>query len=211
MKPALQGLYAITDQRLMPVAHFADKAEAALAAGARILQYRDKSVDQHRRKQQATRLRELCSAYDALLIINDDLSLAREVDADGVHIGKDDFALATARKQLGENRIIGVSCYNQIELAESAIQGGADYVAFGSFFNSSIKPEAPVAGAELISNLKQRFDTPVCCIGGITTTNCPPLIEAGADMLAVISDVFAHETLEQIERSCRTFSQLLSR
>lgn len=210
MISALKGLYVITDQQLMPEPLFEQKAEAALSSGARIIQYRDKSLEQGRRSSQAQVLRQLCNRYNALLIINDDVQLALEVDADGVHIGKDDAALSQARQQLGKDRIIGVSCYNQLELAHSAIQAGADYIAFGSFFSSLIKPEAPPATSNLVTSIKQDFTTPVCCIGGITRDNCGPLVEAGADMLAVISDIFAHDSPEAIADSCRTFSQKLS-
>lgn len=209
MKPALKGLYAITDPKLMPGDRFTESAEAALASGVRILQYRDKSNEPGRRLIQAQRLRQLCDQYNVLLIINDDIQLALDVNADGVHIGKDDSALLQARQRLGDNKIIGVSCYNQLSLAHSAIQGGANYIAFGSFFGSRIKPDAPVASIELVESIRQQYATPVCCIGGITRENCAPLISAGADMLAVISDIFAHETPEAIARSCQDFCQAL--
>lgn len=204
---ALYGLYAITDSNIIPDAEFENRVEAALKSGARILQYRDKTTDQAKRLQQASSLRLLCDTYSATLIINDDITLAQSVNADGIHIGKDDQTLQRARQQLGDDKIIGVSCYNQLDLARAAIEAGADYIAFGSFFASNIKPDAPNANLELIREIKQESTTPVCCIGGITRLNHPPLLEAGADMLAVISDLFAHDRPADIEQAARQFSQ----
>lgn len=209
MKKFLHGLYAITNEQLMPADIFLSKAESALSAGIAVLQYRDKSSDTLKRTTQVSLLKQLCDKHNTLLIINDDIELAKEVDADGVHIGKDDQSIHIVREQLGENKIIGVSCYDQIALAESAVKDGADYIAFGSFFNSSVKPDASKANINLIADFKSNYDTPVCCIGGITTENCPPLIAAGADMLAVISDVFSHDSHNEIQNKCREYSSAL--
>jgi len=205
MNTQLQGLYAITDETLMLPEKFALMAEAALAGGVSILQYRDKSDDHDKRLQQAYTLKELCLKYNATLIINDDIALATAVDADGIHIGKTDASLNVARQQLGAGKIIGVSCYNQLSLAEEAIHHGADYIAFGSFFSSSIKPDAAKAGPELITSIKASHDIPVCCIGGITTRNCMPLLNAEADMLAIISDIFSRSNARQISARCQQF------
>lgn len=202
----LYGLYAITDSKLIPEQEFENRVEAVLKSGARILQYRDKSTDHTKRLQQANSLRELCNSHNALLIINDDIELARNSCADGIHIGKDDDSLEQARQQLGKDKIIGVSCYNQLELAHKAIRAGADYIAFGSFFSSSIKPDAPTASIDLIQEIKQEYSIPVCCIGGITQQNHQPLLDAGADMLAVISELFAHDNLSDIEQAAQDFS-----
>ncbi len=201
----LNGLYAITDESLMPAETFEDRAEAALSAGVRIIQYRNKSSDREQKYQQVKALKQLCKKHETLLIINDDLELAYEVDADGVHIGKDDSSLQQARQQLGQDKIIGVSCYNRLELAQAAIEAGADYIAFGSFFASAIKPDAPVATQQLISHIKRESSVPVCCIGGIRADNCQPLIDAGADMLAVISEIFAHPTPADIYAATARF------
>ena len=203
----LYGLYAITDPDIIPHAEFEKRVEAALKSGARILQYRNKTTDQKNRLQQAHYLRQLCDTYNVTLIINDDIALARAVNADGIHIGKNDSSLALARQQLGDDKIIGVSCYNQLDLARQAIKDGADYIAFGSFFSSTIKPDAPTASLQLIRDIKQETSLPVCCIGGITRHNHPPLLEAGADMLAVISDLFAHDQPADIEQAAQQFSQ----
>lgn len=206
MTKHLHGLYAITNEQLMPEADFSRKAQAALAGGARILQYRDKTTNHQKRTRQATQLKTLCEKYNAVLIINDDINLAKDIDADGVHIGKEDTSLFSTREYLGEDKIIGVSCYDQLSLAETAVNQGANYVAFGSFFGSNIKPDAPKADISLIHAFKSRHAVPICCIGGITTKNYTPLIQAGADMLAVISDIFSYETNEQIHNACLSFA-----
>lgn len=207
MNKSLHGLYVITDQQLMPTERFCSMAEAALSAGARLIQYRDKSRDADRRLTQARELRRLCNQYSALLIINDDIELTLKSEADGIHIGKDDTSLEEARSQLGDEHIIGVSCYNDNTLAQQAIETGADYIAFGSFFGSQIKPDAPRASTQLITQIKSTHNTPVCCIGGINRENCGELISRGADMLAVISDVFAVADEDEIKRRCEEFVQ----
>ncbi len=205
MNKKLSGLYAITNEKLMPEAFFLDMAEAALAGGVRVLQYRDKSANRKKRQHQTSELKKLCAQYSATFIINDDIDLAMQVDADGVHIGKNDLSFFNVRKKLGTNKIIGVSCYNQIPLAQNAINAGADYIAFGRFFDSSIKPEAPIANINLISEIKKTSSIPLCCIGGITSENYSPLINAGADMLAVISDIFSQTSTIDIEKKCKQF------
>ncbi len=201
----LRGLYVITNETLMPEKKFLSMAGAAICSGISVIQYRDKSTDKTKRISQASALKNLCDEHNVIFIINDDINLAKQVDADGVHIGKNDVSLKQARQQLGANKIIGVSCYNQLTLAESAVNEGADYIAFGSFFGSNIKPDAAVAKADIITSFKQKFDTPVCCIGGITSENHLPLSHAGADMLAVISDIFSHSSSADITSSCKRF------
>ena len=202
----LSGLYAITDAGLIAPEHFPAAISAALCGGAKIIQYRDKSSDREQRLQQATTIQSLCKQYGALLIINDDVELARDVDADGVHIGLDDQPIGEARAILGHERIIGVSCYNQLALAKQAVHDGADYIAFGSFFNSPTKPRAVSADVSLLQAAR-RFEVPLCAIGGITLENASTLIDAGADMVAVISAVFGSK---DIELACRQFKQLFS-
>ncbi len=207
MTKKLFGLYAITNESLMPEAHFLAMAEAALTSGARILQYRDKSKNHEKRYSQAAALKKLCTKHNACFIINDDIELLKQVDADGIHIGKNDNSLAEVRKQLGAKKIIGVSCYNQIEMAQNAIQQGADYIAFGSFFGSSIKPDAPQANIDLITRIKKQSDIPLCCIGGITLQNHVSLLNAGADMLAVISDLFTQPDSASIAHQCSQYKK----
>ncbi|QEP43303.1 thiamine phosphate synthase [Ectothiorhodospiraceae bacterium BW-2] len=191
----LFGLYAVTDSHLCQ-GRLVSAVSAAIEGGATVVQYRDKSGDSQRRLQEATALRQLCAARGVLLLINDDIELARQVAADGVHLGQEDSALTLARQRLGERAIIGISCYNRLELAQQAIASGADYVAFGRFFNSSIKPRAVEAPIELLRQARRRFSTPIVAIGGITADNAPQLREAGADAVAVISDLFAYHDVK---------------
>ena len=197
----LRGLYAITDARLLAEKDFISPVSQALAGGARIIQYRDKSQQHAKRRQQAQALRALCTSHNALLIINDDVELAAMIKADGVHLGLDDADIAQARARLGGGAIIGVSCYNRYELAERAAEQNADYIAFGAFYPSPTKPAAVRAEPELIVRAKQQLAIPVCAIGGITLDNGAALVNAGADMLAVISGVFAADDITAKARS----------
>jgi len=199
----LSGLYAITT----PSQYLPQQVEAAIAGGARVIQYRDKSSDQSLRLEQAQQLNRICSAAKIPLIINDDVELAARVSAAGVHLGRDDIAFKNARRDLGDDAIIGISCYNDFDLALQAQQHGADYIAFGSFFASPTKPLATKADRALLQRAKQELGIPVVAIGGITPDNGKLLIEAGADMLAVISALFAQADVEQASRS---FAQLFS-
>lgn len=183
------GLYAITDSILLPSAHLRDAVARAIAGGARVIQYRDKSGDAVKRHHEAEQLRTLCADSGTCFIVNDDVTLARDVHADGVHIGRDDGAIQAAREQLGENAIIGVSCYNQLENAQAAVAAGADYIAFGRFFPSRTKPNAVTADIALLQQAQQ-LPCPVVAIGGISPDNGNALVAAGADMLAVIHGVF---------------------
>jgi thiamine-phosphate pyrophosphorylase len=191
-----RGLYAITDALLIPDERLTIAVEQALLGGARLLQYRDKSADAGRRRVQAQALNGLCQRYGAPLIINDDVDLAAEIGAAGAHIGQDDPAFATARSRLGENAMIGVSCYNRLELALAAEQAGADYVAFGAFFPSPTKSTEIRASLTLLREARAALNIPIVAIGGITPENAPPLLEAGADALAVISGVFAQPDIQ---------------
>lgn len=188
---SLKGLYVITDEALMPEDRFEDRAAQALAGGASIIQYRDKSSEHAKRERQAAQLRALCEQYGALLIINDDVGLAARVGAHGVHLGVGDASLQSAREALGEDAIIGVSCYANLERAKIFAQMRADYVAFGAFFASPTKPGAAVASIDLLRRARAELEVPVCAIGGIDAGNAADLIEAGADMVAVISGVFS--------------------
>ena len=151
---ALKGLYAITDSTLTPDHQFSAKVAAALRGGARMVQYRDKRDIPAMRLKLATDMVYLCREHGALSIINDDIELAAQVGADGVHIGRDDADLDRARECLGQGAIIGVSCYNRLDLALEAEKQGADYVAFGAFFPSRIKPAAACANLELLHSAK---------------------------------------------------------
>jgi len=187
--PGINGLYAITPDRIA-TEDLLHQARLALLGGAHVLQYRNKQADAALHDTQALALRALTREYGALLIINDDVLLARQVEADGVHLGRGDASLSEARGLLGEHKIIGISCYNQLPLARAAVAEGADYVAFGAFFPSSTKPDAVKAEAELLRQARAELNVPVVAIGGITPQNGTALVEAGADALAVITAIF---------------------
>ena len=206
----LRGLYAITDgtPRLL------ERVAAAIVGGAAMVQYRDKTTDAARREREARDLLAVCRAHGIPLIINDDVALAATVGADGVHLGRDDAVLREARRGLGAAAIIGASCYNDFDLAVAAQQAGASYVAFGRFFASHTKPDAVPVGAwpapsnsglDLIRRAKAQLSIPVVAIGGITSDNAAPLIDAGVDMLAVVHGIFGQTDPEQ---AARRYTQL---
>ncbi len=188
---SLKGLCAVTlDDMLLP--RLSALVRAALDGGTPWVQYRNKTAPRALRRAQAAELLRICRAAGASLIINDDVWLAVEIGADGAHVGRGDApggSLLAAREALGPKRILGVSCYDDLALAEEAAQAGADYVAFGSMFPSRTKPDTVSAPLEILGQAR-RFGLPVVAIGGITLENAPQLIKAGADMLAVVSDLF---------------------
>jgi len=203
---ALEGLYAVTPDwpdtgRLLAA------SEAILRGGCRLLQYRHKATSPCHRDEQAGALRRLTPDYGAALIINDDVDLALAVAADGVHLGRDDGDPAAARARLGMDKILGVSCYQDLALARAAVAAGASYIAFGSFFPSPTKPQAARAGRHLLAEAAA-LGVPVAAIGGITRANAAELIGAGAGMVAVISALYAAADPEQASRE---FCQLFQR
>lgn len=206
-KPAIKGLYAITPDELN-TPELLRKARLAMQGGARVLQYRNKTADAALRLQQAQALRLLTREFAATFIVNDDAQLAAQVEADGVHLGGEDGSVAAARALLGETKIIGVSCYNRAPLAAEAVRAGADYVAFGAFFPSSVKPEAVRAEPELLAWARRELAVPLVAIGGIMPGNGAVLVQAGADALAVISAVFE---AADIRLAAQEFSTLISK
>lgn len=203
----IAGLYAITPD-IEDTDELRYRVRAALAGGARVLQYRNKTASPALRLQQAQALQALCTARGVPLIINDHLELALQTGAAGLHLGGDDGDIAKARKALGPDRLLGASCYNRIELAEAALAAGADHVAFGSFFPSSVKPDAVRTAPDLITRAKQRFQAPVVAIGGIHALNAPKLIGAGADAVAVISALFEAADIEAAAREIQSLFEL---
>lgn len=189
MKRGISGLYAITPDS-SDTTDLLTKVEAALAGGARLLQYRNKTAGPALRLIQARALLALCREYQVPLIINDHLDLALALDAHGLHLGSEDGLLAEARASLAAGKLLGASCYRSIETALDAQRVGADYVAFGGFFPSSVKPSATRTPLALLHEAKQRLSVPVVAIGGITPENARPLVAAGADGVAVISALF---------------------
>ncbi len=205
----LRGLYAITDSTLLADGRLLPYAEAALAGGARLLQYRDKSDDDRRRLREAEALRELCERYGADLIINDDAELAARLGV-GVHLGQEDGSLAVARALLGRRAIIGATCHARLELADQAVAEGASYVAFGRFFDSSTKPGAPAATVSLLEQARQHFGLPIAVIGGVTLDNAAELIARGASLVAVVHALFSAESPQDVERRARAFTELFA-
>lgn len=189
-KSRITGLYAIADTHYLDDTHLIDAVAQAIAGGTRIIQYRDKKHTAAERTRQALELARLCRQQGALFIVNDDMMLAKETQADGVHLGREDASLTQAREQLGPQAIVGVSCYNELARAEAAEKQGADYVAFGRFFPSRTKPQAVQTGLDLLREAKKKLRIPVVAIGGITPENGAALIATGADALAVIEGVF---------------------
>ncbi len=187
---AICGLYAIADTDHVPAHRLLTVAAAVIDGGARVLQYRAKDGDRARQIHEAAALAALCRRTGTVFIVNDDVHLAADVDADGVHIGIDDGSVDEARARLGGGRLVGVSCYNRLARACDASRRGADYVAFGSFYPSPTKPAAVRATPELLHRARDSLDIPIVAIGGITPENGAALLDAGADALAVISAVF---------------------
>jgi thiamine-phosphate pyrophosphorylase len=198
------GLYVITPDEV-DTAELLRKVRLALLGGARVVQYRNKIAVAALRQQQAEALRELTREFAVPLIVNDDAALARQVAADGVHLGGADGSVADARALLGSGRLIGVSCYNRLASAHEAVRLGADYVAFGSFFASTVKPDAVAATPDLLRQARHELAVSLVAIGGIDAQNGAQLLEAGANALAVISAVFA---ASDIEGAAREFSNL---
>jgi thiamine-phosphate pyrophosphorylase len=185
----IAGLYALTPD-LLDTDELVARVTAAIAGGAAAVQYRNKIASPPLRRAQALALRDLCAAQGITFIVNDDVNLAYAVDADGVHLGRDDAPLGHARQRLGSTAIIGASCYDSLKRAAAAVASGADYVAFGSFFPSTIKPDAARVEPSLLTAAKTRWNVAAVAIGGITPATAPSLIAAGADALAVITAVF---------------------
>jgi thiamine-phosphate pyrophosphorylase len=185
----IAGLYAVTPDE-PDTASLLARTGALLAAGTRLLQYRNKSAPPALRLEQARALRALCDRYGARLIVNDSVELALAVGADGVHLGRADGSVAEARARLGASLRVGASCYDRFDLATRALADGADHVAFGSVYPSAIKPDAVRAPLELIRRARRELPVPVVAIGGITPENAAPVVAAGAHALAVISALY---------------------
>jgi thiamine-phosphate pyrophosphorylase len=195
----LRGLYALTPDD-DDTDRLVRKVAAAIAGGACAIQYRNKAAPSSLRQVQAAQLAAVCRNDGALFIVNDDAALAHLVDGDGVHLGEDDGDLAAARAVLGDRALIGVSCYNDFARAKRLVAQGADYVAFGSFFASTVKPAARRADPTLLARARD-LGVPVIAIGGITADNARSLVAGGADAVAVISAVFASDDPNEVKRA----------
>lgn len=204
----IKGLYGITDASLIPDEKLISSVEQAILGGARVIQYRNKLAPRTVQYQQARQLSVLCRQHNTCFIINDDAQLAKEVNADGVHVGKTDGKIADARRHLGNQAIIGVSCYNQLENAQRLIAQGADYVAFGRFFPSKTKPDAVQADLQLLKEATSQLSVPIVAIGGVNRDNAQLLIQHGADAVAVINDLF--HNIDEIYSTAKKYQALFN-
>ena len=210
-KPLLRGLYAITSAGLcVDRARLLAAVEGALRGGAALIQFRDKGGAPAARLASARALATLCHDHGALLIINDDVALALDCGADGVHLGAADAPLAQARRALGASAILGASCGPYLERAHAAIASGADYVAFGRFFPSRTKPDAPQATVELLHQARGALQLPICAIGGVTPDNGGALVAAGADLIAAVEGVFGEVEPAAVEAAARAYARLFA-
>ncbi|MDX1454202.1 MAG: thiamine phosphate synthase [Gammaproteobacteria bacterium] len=206
----LQGLYAITDESSRSRFDLEAGVEAAIRGGARLVQYRDKTSDRRLKLHEANALRRVCHDEGALFIVNDDVDLALASGADGVHLGANDTALDKARRHLGKDAIIGVSCYGDLDRARSAAAAGADYLAFGALFMSQTKPDAPTIELDIFAQTAE-LGLPCCGIGGITTENAPAVMAAGAQMIAVVKGLFDVDSVTAVENNARQYARAISR
>ena len=190
----MHGLYLITNDD--PISLLLEKLQVALATGhIAILQYRRKKVAKADQPLEVEQIKILCEKYQVPFVINDDLSLAEQFGL-GVHLGQSDGEITDAIQRLPQGVIIGRTCLNSLELAEKAIAEGASYVAFGAIYATSTKPESGNVGIEIIQQARQKFDVPICAIGGLNVENSQGVIEAGASLCAVISDILGRSTAE---------------
>ena len=196
-----RGIYAITDDTLLANLNITASIESALQAGISMLQYRTKSELNGLRLEQICQILDLCRQHSVPLIINDDVTLCKDIGAQGVHLGDEDENLRAARITLGAEAIIGVTCHDSLQAAVAAEKAGADYVAFGRFHSSKTKPEATSANVDILREAQATLSLPIVAIGGINVENGAALIEAGADMLAVIHAIFGtNEILASTQR-----------
>ncbi len=205
----LRGLYALTPA-MDDTASLVAAVTAALDGGAAAVQYRSKDASAARRDEQARALARVLAARGGVYIVNDDPALAQRVGADGVHLGDDDPSIAAARRHLGPERLVGVSCYADLDRARAAVAQGADYVAFGSFYPSVTKPGAVRAELRILEEART-LGVPVVAIGGITAENAAALLDAGADVLAVIASLFDHSRVEDVQAAADALARACTR
>jgi len=189
----ISGLYLVTDDRLAGQSALCATVRSAIVGGARLVQFRTKKMDRESRYQNGLALADICRNSGVRFIVNDDPTLALALSADGVHLGRNDMPCRDARHLLGDNAIIGVSCYSSMQLAICAENDGATYIALGSFFPSATKPDATPVSIAALQRIKAKVSLPVVAIGGITPENGRTLVAAGADALAVASGIMAHD------------------
>ena len=207
MKTKLSGLYVITDKKLIERASFIETVEKSIIGGASIVQLREKDTPEDEIIILGKALLEITTKYGVPLIINDSPELAREIGADGVHLGGYDTSIKNARELLGDEAIIGVSCYNQIDRGLNAVENGADYVAFGTPYYTPTKPDREPTSIEVLKQAVSLIrEIPIFAIGGITKDNAEPILETGVNGIAVITSVFGSP---DPETSTRELASLL--
>ena len=205
MKSIIRGLYAITpDCDDTPL--LIGNVVKALEAGISVLQYRNKGASQQLKTQQASLMKKLCQQHDVPFIINDDVNLCHTLDADGVHLGKDDSNLDEVRDILGSDKIIGISCYNDGERVQTMLSKSCNYIALGACFPSSTKPNAPHASSEFIKQIMTQANKPVVAIGGINLDNCRSVLNCGVNAIAVVNEIFSSRDITQ---TVKTFNEIL--
>lgn len=203
----MRGLYLITNDD--PIQLLLEKLDVALATRqVAILQYRRKKIEKTDQPAEVEQIKILCEKYKVPFVINDDLQLAAQFGL-GVHLGQSDGEITDAKSKLPEGVIIGRTCLNSLDLAQKAIADGATYVAFGAVYATATKPEAGNVGIEVIKQAAVQYGLPICAIGGLTVENSKPVIEAGADLCAVISDILGRSTAE-IPARVQAWAQLFS-
>ena len=188
-------IYAISDDILMPENLALEYAREILEYGVKFFQFRSKKAVKN--EKLASEILNLCEKFGAKFIVNDDVKFAKKIGAKAVHLGKDDENIKEAFDILGKDAYVGVSCYNDINLAINATKNGASYVAFGSVFTSPTKPNAPKCGLEIVKEAKQILNLPVCVIGGINETNIGSLSHAKPDLIAVISAIYKDGNIKE--------------
>ena len=196
-KSLLNGLYVLTDATLTPEETILEQMERVLKCGVKVIQYRDKYASDEAAEKTCRRLQALCDLYEAVFIIDDRLELAHRINADGLHVGQDDVSYEEARALLGNDKIIGISCYGDIARALHYASLGADYVAFGSFFPSPTKPYSIVVPHTVLGEAKKVINVPICAIGGITPDTIPLLRSFNNAMYLVVSAVYKNDTIEE--------------
>ena len=200
----IKGLYAITPDSA-DLNTLIQKTQLAIEGGAFMVQYRSKIRNRDVKMQQCAAILRLCREYDVPCIVNDDVEICRVLKADGVHLGENDDNIAEVRHILGEDAIIGSSCYDQLNRAKQAQKEGASYVAFGAVFPTPTKPNAPRATLELLREAKSEIQIPIVAIGGITMNNAHDVIETGVDAIAVITSLYESNSIKE---TAETFSQM---
>ncbi len=203
----IKGLYAITPEE-KNLSILSSQVESCIKGGAKFIQYRAKKLSKIEQKEQAVKIKMICDYYKIPLIINDDIELCRNLDADGIHLGKYDDSLVKARTLLGPSKIIGISCYNSIDRIKMAVEGGANYVALGACFPTITKPNAPKVSLDLIALVLKKFKIPVVAIGGIDLENVKLLVKAGVKCVAIINGLFL---AKDIENTARKFKNILKK